>query len=150
MTPQILDNIVYVEIPDEYVLVKLEDWNGYKTIKDPLYDLVGSFMLHLNGPCGPDSPFKGCTKERYCRYLLPKKYISITEICEDKYSLYKRRHLVEGGKSIIKNKRRKKNSVHNTDMVPYNKYILYKHTCHISIEHFYSVVAIKYLFEYIY
>ena len=37
----------------------------------------------------------------------------------------------------------------NGDVVPYNKYLLFKYKCHINVECVHSVCAIKYLFKYI-
>ena len=38
----------------------------------------------------------------------------------------------------------------NHDVVPYNKYLLYKYDCHFNVEFCHSVQAIKYTLKYLY
>ena len=88
-------------------------------------------------------------KEGYCQYGFPKPYVSATELSEDGFPLYRRRSPEEGGNSCVKYRNGSRVTYTNEDVVPYNKYLLYKYNCHINVEYCHSIQAIKYLFKYI-
>ena len=55
-----------------------------------------------------------------------------------------------GGNTFIKWRRNKRITYTNADVVPYNKYLLFKYNCHINVEYCHSINAIKYQFKYLY
>ena len=139
MTPEHLDKIICAEIPDEY----LKDGK-----KNPLHEAVKKFMLH--GPCGQANPTLSCMRDgQHCRYNFPKDYVSATDMSEDGYPHYRRRSPEEGGNTCEKYKNGKRIEYSNKDVVPYNKYLLYKYDCHINVEYCNSISAIKYTLWYV-
>ena len=153
-----IDQIVCAEIPDEEVVIEIKketkNQNGEivivvekKTIQNPLHQMVQDYMLH--GPCGSENPTLSCMRDGYCKYGYKKDYISATELSEDGFPLYRRRSPEEGGNSCLKWRGGKRVQYTNADVVPYNKYLLFKYNCHINVEYCHSINAIKYLFKYI-
>jgi hypothetical protein len=146
LTEEELDRIISAEIPDEEIEVELvneETKEKYTTtIKNPLYQAVIDFMLH--GPCGTFNKDRSCMKDGFCRYNFPKDYQSRTEMSEDGYPMYRRRSPEKGGNSYSTFRNNRKHTFTNADVVPYNKYLLYKNNCHINVEYCHSVKAIKY------
>ena len=138
LTPDEIDKIICAEIPDE----KLKSGEP-----NPLHQAVKDFMLH--GPCGSDNPNLSCMKDGYCKYGYKKDYQSTTEMSEDAYPLYQRRAPEQGGNSCFKWRNNREVTFTNADVVPYNKYLLYKYNCHINVEYCHSVNAIKYHLKYI-
>ena len=151
LTETELDRIICAEIPDEEVDVEVMDETSKKpvkkTIKNPLFQAVSDFMLH--GPCGTADCKLSCMQDGYCRYNFPKDYKSNTEMSEDGYPLYRRRSPEEGGNAIQKWRNNTRVTYTNADVVPYNKYLLFKYNCHINVEYCRSVNAIKYHLKYI-
>lgn len=150
MTPNEIDHIICNEIQDEKVAVIKEDKseNFHECLKsNPLYDLVTSMMLH--GPCGPMYPNKSCMRDGHCCYGYRKHYQSETQLDEDAYPVYHRRAPEEQGNTFTKFIRGNEHEFTNGDVVPYNKYLLFKYKCHINVECVNSVHSIKYLFKYI-
>ena len=150
MTPQEIDLIISAEIPDEKVTVtkKDEDGNSYECVEtNPLHGLVTSKMMHE--PCGPNFPNRSCMRDGQCYYGYRKDYQTETELNDDAYPVYRRRSPTEKGNTFTKYIRSKKHVFTNGDVVPYNKYLLFKYKCHINVECVHSVCAIKYLFKYI-
>lgn len=148
MTTEEIDKIVCAEIPDEYVTIteKVGEKEVKTKMKNPLYEAVTKFMLH--GPYGPENPTLSCMRDGYCKYGFAKDYVSKTEMSEDGYPLYRRRCPEEGGNSFVKYKNNKRITYTNADVVPYNKYLLFKYDCHINVEYCHSVNAIKYHLKY--
>ena len=150
MTPNKIDHIICAEIPDEKVAVIKEDKSGnfHECLEsNPLYDLVTSMMLH--GPCGPMYPNKSCMRDGHCCYGYRKHYQSETQLDKDAYPVYCCRAPEEEGNIFTKFIRGNEHKFTNGDVVPYNKYLLFKYKCHINVECVNSVHAIKYLFKYI-
>ena len=151
LTETELNQIICAEIPDEEVDVEVMDGTSKKpvtkTITNPLFEAVSNFMLH--GPCGTADSNLSCMRDGYCRYNFPKDYKSKTEMSEDGYPLYRRRSPEEGGNSIQKWRNNRRITYTNADVVPYNKYLLFKYNCHINVEYCHSVNAIKYHLKYI-
>ena len=104
-------------------------------------------MLH--GPCGKLYPERACMKSGECKYDFPKDYVSKTELSEDSKPLYRRRSTEQGGNKFTKIIKNNTHVFTNADVIPYNKYLLYKYRCHINVECVDSIQAIKYLFKYI-
>ena len=133
-----MDKIISAEIPDEF----LKDDES----ENPLHKLVTEFMMH--GPC--DSTYSCRMGDGYCKYGYPKDYQSTTEMSEDAYPLYQRQAPDQGGNTFLKWRRNKRITYTNADVVPYNKYLLFKYNCHINVEYCHSINAIKYQFKYLY
>ena len=148
LTPEEIDKIICAEIPNEY-LKQQHDSGGIPLPlkRNPLHDAVKEYMVH--GPCGSKNPTLSCMREGYCRYGYPKEYQLTTETSEDGYPLYRRRAPEEGGNTFWKHKGGKRVTYTNANVVPYNKYLLYKYDCHINVEYCHSVEAIKYHLKYI-
>ena len=68
---------------------------------------------------------------------------------EGGYPIYCRCSPEEGGNSFFTYRKRKPVTYTNGDVVPYNKYLLYKYNCNINVEYYNSVMAIKYHLKYI-
>ena len=103
-------------------------------------------MLH--GPCGQYNPSLSCMVDGHCRFGYPKNYQATTEISEDGYLQY---HQHEDPDKVYKVFSHGKPYVFtNHDVVPYNKYLLYKYDCHFNVEFCYLVQAIKYTLKYLY
>jgi hypothetical protein len=86
----------------------------------------------------------------FCKYGYPKEYVSKTEMSEDGYPLYRRRSPEEGGETCKKWRNNREITYTNRDVVPYNKYLIFKYECHINVEYCHSVEAIKYHLKYIF
>ena len=147
LTTEEIDQIICAEIPNQYLKQDFDEKGQPLPLKEnPLYKQVTEFMMH--GPC--DSSY-ACQSngDGYCKYGFPKDYKSTTELSEDAYPLYRRRSPEEGGNSFFKYKKNKRIQYTNADVVPYNKYLLFKYNCHINVEFVHSVNAIKYHLKYI-
>lgn len=129
--PQEIDKIIYAEIPNQTRFPKL-------------FKNVMKHMIHI--PC--NSKFAKCNKGKgeKCDKKFPKEYQSYTSMDSNSFPKYKRR---EGNnvnyyyyKTIIK--------VNNSNVVPYNPYLLLKYNCHINVEMCSTIKAIKYLNKYIF
>ncbi|KAL7525838.1 hypothetical protein ACHAWF_001528 [Thalassiosira exigua] len=88
-------------------------------------------------------------RDGYCKYGYKRDHISAAELSEDGYPLYRRRSPEEHGNVCFKYRGGKNLTYTNADVVPYNKYLLFKYDCHINVEYCHSINAIKYLFKYI-
>ena len=161
MTPKELDQFVCAELPNQYVSEKdstgkpmvdekgkpihKQDENGEKVI-NPLWTAVTSFMLR--GPCGQYNPSLGCMVDGRCRFGYPKNYQAATEISGDCYPQYCQRQ--NSDNVYIAHSHGKWYTLTNREVVPYNKYLLYKYDCHFNVEFCHSVQAIKYTLKYLY
>ena len=117
-----------------------------KKLFNPLWTAVTSFMLH--GPYGQYNPSLSCMVDGHCQFGYPKNYQATTEISEDGYPQY---HQCEDPDKVYKVFSHGKPYVFtNHDVVPYNKYLLYKYDCHFNVEFCYSVQAIKYTLKHLY
>lgn len=123
-TSESIDNLVSATIPDP--------------ISEPiLYELVTNTMLH--GPCK-----KGfaCWQNSQCNLRYPKPFTESTTLAEGSYPLYRR---PEDGFIFKKGNY----TFHNGHVVPYNRFLLLKYTCHINVEIPVGTKPIKYLYKYL-
>ena len=128
------DKIVCAELPDPE--------------KEPdLFRLVTTFMIH--NPCGRHTN-QPCMKNGCCKANYPKDFQSYTQSNDDGYPLYQRRQTTQGGFAFKKKKHKDHVIIDNRWVVPYNPYLLEKYEAHINVEVCCSVLAIKYLYKYIY
>jgi hypothetical protein len=101
-------------------------------------------MVHL--PC--NLKFSKCPKKKdgKCAKGYPKEFQNNTQFGKNSYPLYKRR------KGIIATKYYGSNSVliDNRNIVPHNSYLLIKFNAHINLEICTDILAVKYLYKYIY
>jgi hypothetical protein len=123
-----IDAIVSAELPDPVTAPNL-------------YRTVTGCMLH--GPCGERDPACPCMENGSCKSGYPRRFTAETIIQEDSYPEYRRR---DDGATYIKH-----GTVYtNRDVVPYNPYLCAKYDCHINVEIATSILAVKYLYKYIY
>ena len=127
-TPEHVDTIISAEIPDQTQFPKL-------------YETVVNCMLH--GPCGPLSNDASCMQNGTCSKAYPKDYSEQTILTTDGYPRYRRR---DDGVFVIKGRHR----YTNRHVVPYNPYLSAKYNCHINVEVANGILAVKYLYKYVY
>src|ERR1043165_9077961 len=123
------DSIVSAEIPDP--------------ITHPLaYETISTMMMH--GPCGAMDPTAPCMKDGVCQKRYPKNFHENTQEGENGYPIYRRR---DNGRSI-----KTKNGIQldNRWVVPHNIDLVTKYNAHINVEICNSILAIKYLYKYVY
>ncbi|KAL7145491.1 hypothetical protein ABFS83_07G088000 [Erythranthe nasuta] len=125
--PEEIDRIICAEIPDEE--------NDRK-----MYKLVEKYMIH--GPCGQANLKSPCMKDRVCTKRFPKLFVQRTESDADGFTVYRRR---EDGRTVTK----KKTTLDNWFVVPYNRILLSKYRTHINIDLCNQNKSIKYLFKYV-
>ncbi|XP_042958175.1 uncharacterized protein LOC122293757 [Carya illinoinensis] len=127
--PESFDEIVSAKIPD-------------KNTNLHLHNAVIKHMMH--GPCGVLNPTNVCMKKNgCCKSQYPKSYASGTIVGNDCFPIYKRS---DNGITV-------KLRGHNLDnrwVVPYNPYLLATFDCHINVEIFSTIKAVKYLYKYVY
>ena len=126
--PETIDKIICAEIPNEYKKQEKENKEQPRT-KNPLHKAVTSFMMQ-----GPFNLEMACLKKEYCQYDYPKEYSPETMVSEDGYPVYRRRVPEEGWNSYFAQRKGKPVTYTNADVVPHNKYLLYKYNCHINVE----------------
>ena len=151
LTPDEIDKIMCAEIPDAKVSVITRDEHGITVQSEkenPLRELVGTMMMQ--GPCGDINPSRGFMKEGHGKHGYPKDFVSTMELNENEYPVYCRRGLHEGGNCYKKHINGHPLTYTNADVVPYNKYLLYKYKCHINVEVCHSVNVIKCTLKYLY
>jgi hypothetical protein len=127
-TPEDIDTIVSAELPDPHLF-------------PALYQTVISSMLH--GPCGLHNTNAPCMKDGKCSKKFPKPFADQTTLPPDQYPQYRRR---DDGRTV------EKGGIHftNRDIVPYNPYLSSKYDCHINVEIATGILAVKYLYKYVY
>ena len=127
-TPEDIDSIVSAQIPDQ-------------TLYPELYETIISCMLH--GPCGSHNLNAPCMVDGKCSKRYPKEFREETVITADKYPEYKRPNngvsVTVGGHTFT-----------NQHVIPYNPYLSAKYNCHINVEVANSILAVKYLYKYVY
>ncbi|XP_062179629.1 uncharacterized protein LOC133884291 [Phragmites australis] len=127
-TPDDYDKVISAEIPDK---------DKYPV----LHDLVIKHMLH--GPCGALNKNCPCMIDGQCRFRYPRQFYDATQQGMDSYPIYRRRD--DGSRVQIRG-----SELDNRWVVPYNLVLLMRYNCHINVEIFSSIKAVKYLFKYIY
>ena len=142
-TPEEFDKFVSAEIPG---------------LNNPvLRALVLKHMIH--GPCGhgfrsPCMCDNGDGSGPICSKSYPKDFCPETQQSQGSFPIHRRRSPAHGGETAVKQMRRNGEDVdfeiNNQWVVPYNAFLLLKFNCHINIEICNTVVAVKYLFKYVY
>ena len=135
--PEDFDSIVCAEIPDPET-------------QPELHALVEKFMIHK--PCNQGKKNNPCLKATgFCQANFPKEFTNYTKSKEDGYPEYQRRSPKYGGHTCtIRVAGKGKVRVGNNWVIPYNPYLLKKYNSHINVEVCCSILAIKYLYKYIY
>jgi hypothetical protein len=123
------DSIVFAEIPDPAVHLLA-------------YETVASFMMH--GLCGMLNTSSPCIKDGSCQKYYPKSFQSITQENSAGYPVYHRRD--NGSFVDVRDDIR----LDNRWVIPHNVELLTKFDAHINVEICSSVLAIKYLYKYMY
>ena len=123
------DSIVSAEIPNSEIYPL-----AYKT--------VATTMMH--GPCGSLNPSAPCMKNGICKKHYPKSFQESTQENENGYPIYRRR---KNGYFV-----KTKNGIYldNRWVVPHNVGLVIKYNAHINVEICNSILAIKYLYKYVY
>jgi hypothetical protein len=116
--------------------------------------------MMIHGPC-KDKPYLPCRENGECSKNFPKDFLEETQPNVGGYPLYRWRDT--GIKYLKKGNRHRlppcegetqgvlvSDYVDNRDVVPYNPYLLLRYECHINVEICSSIVAVKYLFKYVY
>jgi hypothetical protein len=109
-------------------------------------------MIH--GPCGEHDPTASCiekcerTGQLKCTKKFPKDFTESTVIPEDGYPIYRRRGNPDT--AFVKKVKGKDIRIDNCWVVPYSPYLTSLFKAHINVEICTSIMAIKYLFKYIY
>lgn len=127
---------------DRFVSAELPDPETHPA----LYNTVITTMLH--GPCGDLRRSSPCMKDGKCSKGYPKPLAEITQTNPDGFPVYRRRRRPEG--VLEHNGKRFDNTTINQWVVPYNPYFSQKYNCHINVEVCSSIVAVKYLYKYVY
>ena len=122
-----IDQIVSAEIPDS-------------TENPRLREIVIRCMLH--GPCGIANPHAPCMDDGKCKKTFPKQLRATTAPNVNGYPLYRRR---QGITADVRG-----TTMDNSQVVPYNPYLLLKYNAHINVEVCTSLRAVKYIYKYIY
>ena len=132
------DKIHSIEEIDSIISAEIPDRNLY-----PLaYETITTTMIH--GPCGVLNPTSPCMKDGKCQKHYPKDFQETTQENYNGYPIYRRRNIghyveVRGGIQLD-----------NRWVVPYNFKLIEKYNAHINVELCNSVLAIKYLYKYVY
>lgn len=126
------DHFVYAEIPDP-------------NTNPALYDAVIKHMVH--NPCHENarSPCLNHTTKK-CSKGYPKKFANSSSRDEKGFPLYRRRRNGYQGEKFVNGKQIR---IDNSNVVPYNPYLLQKYDCHINVEVCSTIASVKYLFKYI-
>ncbi|XP_022883872.1 uncharacterized protein LOC111400713 [Olea europaea var. sylvestris] len=99
-------------------------------------------MMH--GHCENLNPKNVCMEKNFvCKKKYPRDYVENTSLGNDSYPLYKRSN---DGVSV----KVRGCMLDNRWVVLYNPYILAKYDCHINVDVYSSVKAVKYLYKYVY
>ena len=127
-----INKAIWAEIPDKESYPKL-------------HKRVLNHIIHM--PC--NTAFVKCKKVfgGKCSKQFPKDYQQDTILEVDSYPLYKRRI---NDSVCVKEYGRNKIPIDNRFVVPYNPYLPMKYNAHINVEVCNTVMAVKYLYKYIY
>ena len=122
------DRIVCAELPNP-------------VLQPRLHAIVKRCMIH--GPCGVAKKSAPCLRDGRCSKRFPKAFSAVTTNTEDGYLVYRRRdngRVVNAGGA----------QVDNRWVVPYNPCLLLKFNAHINVEICSTVIAVRYLYKYVY
>jgi len=113
-----------------------------------LRNLVGRHQTHKckEESCRHDTP----QGEPTCAKNFPMAYSPFTNCDGDSYPQYRRRHIPSDVWKPPSAWRNGSTPVHNSNVVPYNPYLLLKYRCHINVEIVTHISAVKYLYKYVY
>jgi hypothetical protein len=128
ITTEDIDSIVSAQIPDQNLYPELSE-------------TIVSCMLHR--PYGHANVNAPCMVDGECSKLYPKELRDETIITADKYPENKWPNdgvsVTVGGHTFT-----------NQHVIPYNPYLSAKYKCHINVEIANSILAVKYLYKYVY
>ncbi|XP_059663506.1 uncharacterized protein LOC132309192 [Cornus florida] len=122
---------------DKFVYAEITNENENPT----LYAKVVKHMMH--GPCGDLNVKNACMMDGKCKNHYPRQFNEQTIQGQDCYPIYRRRK--DGPTVSVRNA-----TLDNRWVVPYNPYLLQRYDCHINVEICSGLLAIKYLYKYIY
>ena len=126
-----------IEYVDEIVSAEIPNPQTQKS----LYESVTEHMIHR--PCGCLYPNAPCMRDGICTKGFPKTLCEETAFSEDGYPMYRRRaHRHTTTKNGL--------LIGNEWIVPYNPYLTYRYDAHINVEICSGIVAVKYLYKYMY
>ena len=106
------------------------------------YETVTTMMMH--GSCSILNPLSPCMKNSKCQKHYPKNFQEITQENSDGYPIYRRRN--NGCNIEVRNGIQ----LDNRWVVPYNIKLVEKYNAHINVELCNSILAVKYLYLYVY
>src|SRR5436305_7471295 len=98
-------------------------------------------MLH--GPCETADPIAPCMQDGKCSKRFPKAFSAETLPEVDEYPMYRRQ---DDGVKVHKHG----HIFINAHVVSYNPVLSAKYNCHINVEIVTFIIAVKYLFKYVY
>ena len=130
-TAEDIDAIVLAEIPNPQ-------------LHPDAYATVTSCMVH--GPCGSDSPNATCMENGFCSKGYPRTFSDETIMNENGYPAYRRRN----NGDIIERRGNRRAPIDNRWIVPHNLWLCTKYNAHINVKICSSILAVKYLFKYVY
>ncbi|XP_058789684.1 uncharacterized protein LOC131663341 [Phymastichus coffea] len=123
-TPEIVDKFISAEFP-------------IKENNPQLYDIILKHMVH--GPCGD-----WCMENDKCSKNFPKSFQDETTMDENGFPNYRRRN------TGYTHQRSNGHQVDNRWIVPHCLHLSELFDCHINVEAVSSIMAVKYLYKYIY
>jgi hypothetical protein len=122
---------------DKNISAKISNKDKYPM----LHDLVCKHMMH--GPCGVLNDKCTCMQDGECRFWFPGQFCDATQTGKDSYPVYRRRddgQVVEARNAKLDNRW----------VVPFNPSLLMLCNCHINVEICSNIMAVKYMYKYIY
>ena len=132
-----VDKVISAELP-----------NPSNPLTQELHEVVKKHMVH--GPCGNVNRQSPCMNNGQCTKQYPKDFRNVTRLENDSYPDYRRRSPSDGGFSTTLRVRGQDVQVNNSNIVPYNAWLLMKYRAHINVEYCSSIKAVKYLYKYIF
>ncbi|CAB4491168.1 unnamed protein product [Rhizophagus irregularis] len=127
-----------IEEYDLFVSAEIPDYE----LNPSAYETVTTMMMH--GPCGILNTSSPCMKDGKCKKHYPKDFQETTQEGPNGYPLYRRKN--NGCYIEIRNGIQ----LDNRWVVPYNIKLVEKYHAYINVEICNSLLAIKYLYKYIY
>ena len=124
-----IDAIVSAEIPDP-------------VLHPAAYATVTTSMVH--GPCSVQARSQ-CIEKEKCTKKYPRRFSEETQMAEDGYPVYRRS---DNGRTFTRPSDGA--VIDNRWIVPHNLWLCTKYNAHINVEVCSSILAVKYLFKYVY